>query len=131
MVRDRETDGTRIAQLLSSEIHGRETGALGDLSVVDADRDVEPTEFGAFAFGIDHRGERVADAEVHPDRAHLEFRLGVDIAADAAADADLRIRPKAVEPPRTLVFVESGAEVKRAADVLVAVADALADERTE
>jgi hypothetical protein len=32
------------------------------------------------------------------------------------------VRPKAVEPPRTLVFVESGAAVKRALDVVRAVA---------
>ena len=53
MVVDEITDGRRIAQLLSSEVHGRESGSLGRLSVVDADRDVEPTEFGAFAYGID------------------------------------------------------------------------------
>jgi hypothetical protein len=28
------------------------------------------------------------------------------------------VRPKAVEPPRALVFVESGAAVKRALDVI-------------
>ena len=127
MVRDRVTDGTRIAQLLSSEIHGRESGSLGRLSVVDADRDVDPTEFGAFAYGVDCDGERLADVTVHPDRVHLEFRQGVDVAADAGRDVGLRVRPKAVDPPRTLVFVESGAEVKRATDVLAAVVDALDD----
>ncbi|WP_255148807.1 hypothetical protein [Halorarius halobius] len=125
MVRDRETDGTRIAELLSSEIHGRDSGPLGRLSVVDADRDVEPTEFGAFAYGIDRDGERVADAHVHPDRAHIEFRVGVDTAARAGEAAGLRVRPKAVDPPRTLVFVESGADVKRATDVLGRVVESL------
>jgi hypothetical protein len=124
MVRDRVTDGTRIAQLLSSEIHGRESGPLGRLSVVDADRDVDPTEFGAFAYGVDCDGERVAAVNVHPDRAHLEFRVGVETAATVGEDVGLRVRPKAVDPPRTLVFVESGAEVKRATDVLAAVVDA-------
>lgn len=123
MVRDRETDGTRIAQLLSSEVHGRDSGALGRLSVVDADRDVEPTEDGAYAFGIDLDGERLADAHVHPDRVHLEVRLGVEAAVETGDEAGLRVRPKAVEPPRTLVFVESGAQVKRATDVLAAVVE--------
>lgn len=143
MVRDRVTDGRRIAQLLASEVHGRTSGPLGRLAVVDADRDVEPTEFGAFAYGVDLAGtpdrgdgtgrvddadgaaRRLADAYVHPDRVHLEFRVAVDAAADASTSADLRTRPKAVEPPRTLVFVESGAEVKRATDVLAAVVDSL------
>ncbi|WP_255195164.1 hypothetical protein [Halorarius litoreus] len=128
MVVDELTDGTRIAQLLSSEVHGRESGPTGRLSVVDADRDVEPTEFGAFAYGIDFGGARLADVYVHPDRAHLEVRRGVDTAADAAGDAGLRVRPKAVDPPRTLVFVENGAEVKRATDVLATVVDALSTE---
>lgn len=146
MVRDRVTDGTRIAQLLSSEIHGRTSGPLGRLAVVEADPDAEPSEFGTFAYGVDltadgdeatdgaDRGEhatpadsdecadplnrRLADAYVHPDRVHLAFRMGVDAAVDAGAEAGLRTRPKAVEPPRTLVFVGSGAEVKRATDVL-------------
>jgi hypothetical protein len=127
MVEDRVTHGTRIAQLLSSEIHGRESGTFGRLAVVDADRDVEPTEFGAFAYGVDCDGQRLADVNVHPDRVHLEFREGVDAAAEAGQDVGLRVRPKAVDPPRTLVFVESGAEVKRATDVLVAVVETLDD----
>lgn len=125
MVEDRVTDGRRIAQLLASEIHGRESGPLGRLAVVDADRDVEPTDLGAFAYGIDRDGERLADVHVHPDRAHLEFHDGVDVAAETGTDVGLRVRPKAVDPPRTLVFVESGAEVKRATDVLAAAVDAL------
>lgn len=143
MVRDRVTDGTRIAQLLASEVHGRASGPLGRLAVVDADCDVDPTEFGAFAYGVDlagspdrvdtgrvddaHRTDRrLADAYVHPDRVHLEFRKAVDAAVDAGTSVGLRTRPKAVEPPRALVFVESGAEVKRATDVLAAAVDSLA-----
>lgn len=150
MVEDRLTDGTRIGQLLSSEIHGRESGPLGRLRVVDAAEDVEPTEFGAFAFGIDlvsdggddgdgegdgadekdgadgeDESRRLADVNVHPDRAHVEFKAGVDAAAEAGRREGLRTRPKAVEPPRTLVFVESGAEVKRAADVVGSVVESL------
>lgn len=153
MVRDRVTEGTRIAQLLSSEIHGRTSGPQGRLAVVEADPDAEPSEFGTFAYGVElmadgdeatdgaDRGEgagrvdsdecadprtgRLADAYVHLDRVHLAFRRGADAAADAGAEAGLRTRPKAVEPPRTLVFVESGAEVKRATDVLERVVVAL------
>jgi len=43
------------------------------------------------------------------------------VAADAAESAGLRVRPKAVRPPRTLVFVEDGAQVKRVLSVFEAV----------
>ncbi|WP_336002301.1 hypothetical protein [Halorientalis halophila] len=125
MVEDRVTDGRRIAQLLASEVTGRETGPLAAMAVVDADPDVEPTADGAFAYGIDRDGDRVADVAVQPDRAYLELRAGVAAgtdAAEAAERSDLRVRPKAVDPPRALLFVESGAAVKAAVDVLVAAA---------
>jgi hypothetical protein len=124
MVEDRITDGKRIAQLLASEVTGRESGPLATMDVADADPDVAPTADGTFAYGVDRDGERVADVAVQPERAYLELRAGVDAGAEAAASAGLRVRPKAVEPPRTLVFVESGAAVKAAVDVLVAAADA-------
>lgn len=150
MVHDEITDGERIGQLLSSEIHGHERGGLGRLAVVDADSDVEPTEAGAFAYAVafdpdrreegDERGaeddkngaegdeadgadgQRIAEVYLHPDRAHVEFRAGVDRAVETAEDEGLRVRPKAVEPPQALVFVENGAEVKAALRVARAVA---------
>lgn len=152
MVADELADGRRVAQLLSSEVHGHERGGLGRLRVVDADPDVEPSTFGAFAYALEFRppsadgraveadgdataaegdvGDpvRVADAYVHPDRAHLEFRGGVETAATVGRREGLRVRPKAVEPPRTLVFVENGAEVKAALRVVRAVADDLLEE---
>jgi hypothetical protein len=42
-----------------------------------------------------------------------------------AENEGLRVRPKAVEPPRTLVFLESGAEVKGALRVVRAVAEGI------
>ncbi|MCY4731844.1 hypothetical protein KY092_14890 [Natronomonas gomsonensis] len=132
MVEDETTDGTRIAQLLSSEIHGHERGSLGGLSVVDADPDVDPEEFGAFAYGVafetDDEPRRIVEVYVHSDRARVEFLAGVQTAAEVADREGLRVRPKAVDPPRTLVFVESGAEVKRALRVVRAVADQLRED---
>ncbi len=150
MARDRITDGKRIGQLLSSEIHGHERGALGHLSVAEADTDVEPTSEGAFAYGIDFsavetddksepetdgksesgtdgKNERIAAVYVHPNRIRAEFETGVETAINAAGSADLRVRPKAVEPPRALVFVESGADVK----LLLNVVRTVAEERLE
>ena len=127
MVEDRITDGRRIAELLSSEIDGREDGELARFAVTNADRDVEPTADGARAYDVTRDDERIARAFVHEDRARLEFEAGQDAAAEAASDAGLRVRPKAPQPPKTLVFVESGAEVKRATDVLQAVSHRLED----
>lgn len=123
MVDDRTTDGRRLAELLSSELHGREAGPLGRLAVVDADLDADPTADGAFVYAVALDGDRLAGVYAHPDRLRVEFERGVDAAARAGDAADLRVRPKAVEPPRTLVFVADGAAVKRATDVFVAVVE--------
>lgn len=130
MVGDELVDGTAIGQLLSSEIHGHERGVVGVLRVVDADPDAGATEGGTFAYGIDldpNGGDPTPVAEVylHPDRVRIEFLDGIERAAEAAGSEGLRARPKAVEPPRTLVFVENGAEVKRALRVVRAAAEPL------
>lgn len=140
MVEARVTDGRRIAELLASEIDGREDGHLERLAVVDADTDVEPTTDGARAYdvgrteGSDRAEEMEREAEteregaaererpvarvfVHEDRVRVEFERGRERAASAAEAVGLRVRPKATTPPKTLVFVEDGGEVKRASDV--------------
>ena len=131
MAEDRLTDGVRIGQLLASEISGNE-GRLRDLTVADADPDVEPTVDGALAYRIvraadgdddsgGDSGDRIAEVYVQPERVRVEFVHAADIVADRADDEGLRVRPKAVRPPRTLVFVEDGAQVKRVLPVLEAV----------
>jgi hypothetical protein len=126
MVEERVTDGRRIAQLLASEIRGHERGPLDRLTVVDVE-DVEGSEFGEFAYGVDrsvgNERVRVADVYVHDERARVEFREAADAAADAGREAGLRTRPKATTPPRTLVFVESGVEVKRVLPVFRGVVE--------
>ncbi|GAB6880011.1 hypothetical protein JCM17823_22850 [Halorubrum gandharaense] len=140
MVQDRLDDGVRIAQLLASEISGNE-GRLKPLAVSDADPDVEPTADGALAYTVRVAGEAepvdgdeatpVAEVYVQPDRIRVEFTVAPDVAADAAAEAGseegLRVRPKAVHPPRTLVFVEDGAQVKWVLPVFEAVLAARED----
>jgi hypothetical protein len=121
MVDERLTDGTRIAQLLASEITGH-GDALASVRVAEATSDVEPTPDGAFAYAIVQDDRRLGEAYVHPDRVRLELLVGQERAANAASARRLRVRPKAVRPPRTLVFVESGAAVKRVVGVLEAVA---------
>jgi hypothetical protein len=132
MVNRRLSDGTRIAQLLASEIEGL-GGPLEPAAVVDADPDVEPTPDGTFAYAVavgadseswtgnDRSAEEIADVFVQPERVRVEFTLDQQLAAEAAGKEGLRVRPKASQPPRTLVFVEDGAEVKRTSRVLEAV----------
>ncbi|WP_224334408.1 hypothetical protein [Haloprofundus halobius] len=140
MVEDHLSDGKRIAQLLASELEGG--GSSGRLRVVDADPDVEATTDGAFAYAVavvavDHDGEttesqataeddtesrtRLAEVYVQSDRARVEFLTGQAVAVDAAESEGLRVRPKAVQPPRTLVFVENGAQVKWALPVFATI----------
>jgi hypothetical protein len=153
MVADRLAAGVRIAQLLASEVTGKEGGLRG-LTVADADPEVEPTDDGALAYRVTHvadpeaitvgdRGQTaidesvdaeqtpIAEVFVQPDRARVEFVVAPDVAADAAAEATsggeggLRVRPKAVDPPRTLVFVEDGADAKRVVSVFKKVVGAV------
>ena len=118
MVEERITDGERIAQLLASEVTGRTDGPLGRLAVENADREVEPTVDGARAYDLERDRDAFAAVFVQPDRVRMELREGIEDAVEAAEREGLRVRPKATRPPRTLVFVESGAEVKRAVAVL-------------
>ena len=135
MVDERLDDGVRTAQLLASELSS--DAVRPPFAVVDADPDVEPSPDGARAYrvvlGRDGDQTPVATVAVHPDRAHAAFRA-VDaapdlpaVAAEAADEAGLRSRPKAVTPPQTLVFVPDGAAVKRVLPVFGAAADALGD----
>ncbi|ELY44023.1 hypothetical protein [Natronorubrum bangense] len=131
MVEERITDGRRIAELLASELDGREDGVLESVQVMNADRDVEPTVDGERAYDVTVADERIAQVFVHDDRARLEFEAGQDVAAETAKELELRVRPKATEPPRTLVFVEHGAAVKRGSDVVQAVCRSLQTDSSE
>lgn len=145
MVEKRVTDGVRIAQLLSSEIDGRVDGALARLSVTNPDRAVSGTADGERAYDIEWTedpiedpdaarrqgdivgGRQVAQVFVHDDRVRIELSAVQEVAAERAEEQGLRVRPKAVHPPKTLIFVESGAETKRAAAVLDAVSEGLTE----
>ena len=154
MVEERVTDGVRIAQLFASEVSGGATPAIFAVEHADPDVEPTPDGATAYLLttgGVDATddetadtddttdsdateaatqetdavGERVARVAVQPERAYVEFERAPDVAARAAREADLRVRPKAVEPPRSLVFLPDGVAVKRAIPVLQAVADAL------
>ena len=102
MVDDRITDGKRIAQLLSSEFVGLETGPLDAVSVIDADPDVTPAPDGAVAYRVSYRDRIVAQVVCYPDRAVLE----------AVESADW------LAPEDRPVVMRDGTDVKRAVDAL-------------
>jgi len=116
MVDSTLADGVRVAQLLASDLVGHE-GRLAAVSVTDADPDVEPTADGSRAYAVRVGDAPLATAFVHPERVRLDFRRAHEAVVDAASEVGLRVRPKAVDPPRTVVFVADGAEVKRALSV--------------
>ncbi len=116
MVEDAITDGRRIAELLASELTGLQRGPLGAVSIVDADRDAEPTPDGTLAYGIALDDERVGSVEMRPTAAVVTLDGSVPTAAVGDQDH------LAVSDDGQLV-VDRGAAVKAAVDV---IADALA-----
>ncbi|MFB6299005.1 MAG: hypothetical protein ABEH65_01955 [Halobacteriales archaeon] len=122
MIEDRVTDGKRIAQLLASELDGREDGDLNRIAVDGAEPDAEPSSTGTRAYDIMAEGAPIATVYIQPDRARIEFNHGVERALETATEQNLRARPAATDPPRTLVFVDDGGAVKRAVAVVVAAA---------
>ncbi|WP_058994938.1 hypothetical protein [Haloarcula sp. CBA1127] len=108
MVKDSISDGRRIGQLLASELTGLQRGPLSDVSVVDADRDVEPTPAGAFAYRVTADDTEVAVVEVTPETARL--LLNEEPATVPERDD--------ITTNGATVVVHSGAAVKAAVDVL-------------
>lgn len=120
MVEDRVTDPRRVAQLLASELSGRETGRLARVSVVDADEDAEPSPDGTVAYGVAVDGERAGEVVLYPEAAALVVRDGVldlDRVVAAARDGELAVDR---EGEAATVRVETGASTKRAVDAVVA-----------
>lgn len=126
MVERRVTDGVRIAQLLSSEVDGREDGALGSLSVTNADTDVEGTPAGERAFDVELVEEPFGSVFVHDDRVRIDLVVAHETAAAPAEQAGVDV--EADGPDRTVLDIESGAEVKRAVDVLDVLSAELASD---
>jgi len=128
MVEDRVTDGTRIAQLLASELSGREDGRLDTVSVVDADPDAEPDRTGTTAYRVAVRSDVVATVAIYPDCAELSFvapGASTPAVSGGAGPLDVaavreRARQAGLDTGEngTLVRVESGAAVKRAFDAV-------------
>lgn len=120
---DREiTDGRRIATLLQAELEGLETPPFDAIAVTNEDLDADTEPPDNRAFDVERAGEHLASVYLQSDRIYLDVDEGLAAAKERAVQADLRTRPKATTPPGLLVFVENGASVKRAVDVVAAAA---------
>jgi hypothetical protein len=112
MVEDTVTDGTRIAQLLASELTGLEVRPLDRVEVVDADSDAMPADSGTLAYRLAVDDAAFAAVRLYPEYIHVEFE-------SAPETAEI---PEALRTDDSQVLtVTSGAEVKSAVDVLRAV----------
>jgi hypothetical protein len=114
MVEDHITDGKRIGQLLASELTGLERGPLAAVRVTDADRDVAPTDEGAFAYAVEFDGERIGTVHVTPETARLTLPATPSVAVERD---DVTVESTA---EGTVLVAHSGASVKRLVDELVA-----------
>ena len=104
MVEDTVTDGKRIAQLLSSELTG-----LHRVAVTDADSDAMPADGGTLAYRISVDESVFAAVQMYPEYIHVEFESALE---ETEIPAELQ-----TDDPQVLT-VTSGAEVKRAVDVI-------------
>lgn len=73
MVDEHVTDGRRIAEFLSSELTGLSTGPLGEVSVVDAEPDLTPTESGSYTYTVEYADRPVGRVEVEPEVAVFQL----------------------------------------------------------
>lgn len=115
MVESEIRDGQQIASLLEAEIEGFEAPPFGRLTV---DWQAGKSGDGVPAYVVSEGDSTLFSTVVQTERIYLEFRTLQAEVAEAADEAGLRARPKATDPPATLVFVERGADVKRVIDVL-------------
>jgi hypothetical protein len=122
VVENRVQSGRRVAELLASELEGREDGPFAPLAVTDADRDVEPSLDGTRAYDISHQGEEIGRVYLHEERARLELSSGLAAARERLAETEIRSRVIDGDRPRLLVFIPDGVTVKRVLPAIGAAA---------
>lgn len=115
--------GPALARQLGDEV-GAATGPLDSVRVAEVRDDPVPTADGTRCYALDGPAGRIAEVYVYPGRVRIEFSADPPVAAKAGERVGLRVRPKAVQPPRTLVFVESPDEIQAALDVIRTVVTA-------
>lgn len=120
MVEDCITDGKRIAELLASELSGRESGPLAQVSVSDANREATPSEDGTPAYSIASDRGQIGVVSLFPDYARVTLTVGAEAVVESSASKGI---PARREDDDAVLRVESGAAVKQAADLIAAAVD--------
>lgn len=119
MVEHHVSNGKRVAQLLASELTGRETGTLDRVSVSDADPDAVPDEEGAVAYRIEADDSELATVSLYPEHAELTFSR-----EPATVETRLDVADKSVA-------VTNGAVVKDAVDLIRETVEDASDARSK
>lgn len=110
MVEDRVTDGKRIAQLLSSELTGLETGALAEVTVVNADTSAMPSDSATRAFDIRYRDAVIGSVLLYPEYVEVHLENDLTFPDDLPSGVSLR--------SSNVLQIPDGASVKAAVDVI-------------
>ena len=112
MVDRRVTDGTRIGQLLASELTGLETGVLAAVTVIDADPEATPSPDGTEAYRIALDGTVVAAVRLYPES------VVVCLSGGRAWPDGTPTRDTVTVEDTTTLRVADGAGVKTAVDAV-------------
>lgn len=123
VVDDHVRDGRRVAELLASELDGREDPPFGRVAVTDADRDVEPSPDGDRAYDISHDDVVIGRVYLQANRVRVELFTGLREAREVLSDPDIRWRAIGGERPRLLMFIADGVAVQRVMPVIGAAAE--------
>mgnify|MGYP006291306065 CR=1 FL=1 len=111
------SDGSRIAQLLASELTGLELGTLSAVEVVDADPDAEPSPNGTVAYRIAHDDEQAGVVTMFPDAIHLTLSIPGEGALPDAIQ-ELVVDSQEAGTENLTLRIESGRAVKTAVDAV-------------
>lgn len=118
MVGNQVTDGTRIAELLASELDGRTDGWFDRVTITNVSPDAEPSIDGTDAYDIVLDATTVGTAYLHPERVRLEFTDRLSEFIRAAHEAGVPVQKKSSSPPRVVILLGNGAAVKHVLDVM-------------
>lgn len=118
MVDERVTDGTRLGELLASELDNRTDSGLARIEVRNVDEAATATPSGTEAFEIWMDTEPIATVTLYPDQVELRFCVPVAPVLELADSVGLT-GSEAPEDDAVVVWVDDGAEVKRVVEVFV------------
>lgn len=118
MVDNQVSDGTRIAELLASELDGRTDGWFDQVTIANVNHDVEPAVEGRAAYDIVSNEDTLGTVYLQPNRVRFEVTARIGDLQAAADEVGLPVRSKSSTPPIVAILLENGAAVKKSLDVL-------------